>query len=127
MPRIRRIVKREKGIRSVMDIPFTAAEEAAADAKEVEAATEVERVKACRRAVDHLVSLTSADFPTVDTIGNFGILRLLNTALPGNSGSQELRTAIERDEYCSAKMVEIGTFDLAAAETYDPATDTGWP
>ena len=127
MPRFRRIVHREKGVRSVRDIPYTPAEEAAADAREVAFATDVERVKACRRTQAHLVSLVSEDFPNVTNLGGLDMLRLLNKALPGNSASQELRTAIACDDYCTAKMEEIQTYDHDTAVAYDPAADTGWP
>jgi len=127
VPRFRRIVHREKGVRTVKDIPYTPEEEAAADAKEVAFATDVERTKACRRAHAHMVALIAADFPTVAALGGLDMLRLLNQALPGQSASQELRTAIARDEYCTAKMAEINTFDLDTAQAYDPAADTGWP
>ena len=127
MPRFRRIVHRDKGVRSVRDIPYTPAEEAAADANEVAFATDVERTKACRRAHAHMVALIAADFPTVAGLGGLDMLRLLNKALPGQSASQELRTAIARDEYCTTKMAEINTADLDTAKAYDPATDTEWP
>lgn len=109
------------------EIAFTAEEELARDEEEAVNMTAVAREEAKARTLTHLVALTTVDFPSVTSVAGFDVLRLLNTALPGNSGSQELRTAVARDAYAQAKLVEIDSFDLETALDYNPATDAGWP
>lgn len=97
------------------------------EAEESANATAMAREEAQDRVRAHLLSLIAQDFPTAACSSGLSTLRVMSTALPGQSGSQELRRAIARDEYAQAKMSEIDSADQNTASTYDPAADTGWP